>query len=119
MKCFTLPGRVESLNKLLTSHWSKRYASNNAWFAKVIAIAGARYERPKVRQDVTLTVYLNRELDRDNLIGGCKGLIDSLTKAGYLKDDKPEWCVVTYNSEPCKKGQERVEVKIRDESESE
>lgn len=39
------------------------------------------------------------ELDHDNLVGGCKPLVDALVKVGLLADDRPGLVTVTYEQE--------------------
>ena len=46
----------------------------------------AEGNHPK-RSVVRITSIRNRLLDPDNLVGGCKYIIDSLTKAKIIKDD--------------------------------
>lgn len=52
------------------------------------------------------------ELDHDNLVGGCKPLVDALVKVGLIEDDTPGLVTVTYEQERgtgC-----RVEVRVAD-----
>ena len=37
-----------------------------------------------------------REFDRDNLVGGCKVVVDALVRAGLLVGDSEEWAEVHY-----------------------
>jgi hypothetical protein len=37
-----------------------------------------------------------RALDYDNLVGGCKPLVDALCRAGLLWDDAPKHCQIQY-----------------------
>ena len=39
------------------------------------------------------------ELDHDNLVGGCKPLVDALVKVGLIADDRREFVAVTYEQE--------------------
>jgi Holliday junction resolvase RusA-like endonuclease len=39
------------------------------------------------------------ELDHDNLVGGCKPLVDALVKVGLIADDRPGLVTVTYEQE--------------------
>ncbi len=115
IKTFDLIGRSPSLNQLLTMHWSKRLKHNRQWFHAVIATAG--FKKPPEERFIllTLTSYRLKLLDLDNLIGGLKGCVDSIVRAGLMKDDSPEHCTINYHQEKCKKGQERVHVQIQDD----
>jgi hypothetical protein len=51
--------------------------------------------------------------DADNLAGGCKNLLDGLSKAGLIPDDSPEYVSVTYEQEKVRtKLDERIEIFI-------
>ena len=39
--------------------------------------------------------YRKKLLDKDNLYGGCKGLIDALISEGFIFDDSPEYIDLT------------------------
>ena len=45
-----------------------------------------------------------RLMDRDNMIGGCKPLMDVLSAEGYIYDDKPKNVFVKYNQIKVEKG---------------
>ncbi len=113
-KSFTIPGKILSLNRLFSLHWSKRSKHNKEWFRKVVAIAGI-YKGLPLRAVLSLRVHLNRRLDTDNMIGGCKALKDAIVSAGWMRDDSDKWCEVVYFQVKCPKGQERVDVYVQDE----
>lgn len=46
---------------------------------------------------VRITVVRNRELDFDNLVAGCKPVVDAMTNDGFLKDDSPAWARIEYS----------------------
>jgi len=45
---------------------------------------------------VTIHVYRRKDLDYDNLVGGCKPVLDALVNVRYLRDDSPQHITVTY-----------------------
>ena len=45
-----------------------------------------------------------RRYDRGNLVGGCKPLLDAMTEAGLLVDDKEKWLEDHYEQRPAYKG---------------
>lgn len=58
------------------------------------------------KRTVRITSYRARLLtDHANLVGGCKGLIDGLVRAGLLVDDADAWMSAAYcqelRSHPC------------------
>lgn len=65
-----------------------------AWLALRSPATGARNVRILRRHRRTCD-----ELDHDNLVGGCKPLVDALVKVGLLADDRPGLATVTYDQE--------------------
>lgn len=54
--------------------------------------------------------YRTRKLDRDNLVGGCKPVCDSLRVNGYIRDDDSDSFEAFYMQRPCLEADERVEI---------
>ena len=44
------------------------------------------------RRRVQIVCYRGRELDADNIMGGCKPIVDELVAVGLLRDDGPRFC---------------------------
>lgn len=40
-----------------------------------------------------------RPFDVDNLIGGCKQVVDGMVRAGLLRDDSKQWAEIEYDQE--------------------
>lgn len=58
--------------------------------------------RPEERRRITLTRLYSgrqRELDRDNLVGGLKAVVDALRRADLILDDTRRWAQVHYLQE--------------------
>ena len=53
-----------------------------------------------------------RALDRDNLIIGCKPLIDVIVRAGWVFDDKPKYLEVVYKQVKNPNGLNEIEIKL-------
>lgn len=94
------PKKIESLNRILKMpSWArKRY---NVDWRQEIYIEYLRKYRSKPKQAkekryVQITSLRTRKLDMDNLIGGCKGLVDALKKHDLIVDDSPKWIEVEY-----------------------
>jgi hypothetical protein len=68
--------------------------------------------RPHQHRRVTITRHGVKLLDYDNLVGGCKPLVDALNRAGLLWDDSPRYCDVTYRQEKTSAGQARTVVVV-------
>lgn len=85
-----IPKKVESLNKLLKMHWAQRKRHNGDWQAWV------KIKTPKSKPKWTGLVGVGirslraRLLDKDNLFGGCKPVVDALKKNGLIRDDTPK-----------------------------
>lgn len=52
--------------------------------------------RPHHFRNVTICRHGARLLDVDNLVGGCKPLIDALRRSGLIWDDSPKYLKVVY-----------------------
>ena len=48
------------------------------------------FGQPMTNASLTIERLGIRELDRDNLVGGMKPIIDNLVKLGFLVDDTPD-----------------------------
>ena len=89
----TLPIKVESRNKLDKQHWavkrkSKQYYAlfiRNQMRLKQIKVA------EKKKYKLVILSYRKKKLDFDNLVGGCKQLIDALVDEGFIYDDSPDY----------------------------
>ena len=89
----TLPIKVESRNKLDRQHWAvKRKAKqtyqlfirNQMRLQKIKAAKQKKYK-------LVILSYRKKKLDYDNLVGGCKHLIDALIEEGFIFDDNPDY----------------------------
>lgn len=66
--------------------------------------------RATAKRYVRITRRSVGTLDRDNLIAGCKCLVDSLTLCGAIKDDSERWVEVEYVQAPAARMGMLVEV---------
>jgi Holliday junction resolvase RusA-like endonuclease len=90
----TLPMETQSGNTYLRQHWSKRDADKHMWDAYVLLAVGksetmAKYQATGPRA-LTIVRYGKRRCDIDNVVSGCKGLIDAIREHGLLLDDDPD-----------------------------
>ena len=88
------------------TNWNKRYQRE---------LRGYQYQAPKKRCRMALTITRHgpRFLDRDNMIGGCKSLIDAIRKVGLIVDDSPKWLDVTFLQEKCAGTNKKTTVVVR------
>lgn len=94
-----VPIKVESANRFIFGNpWKyRRYA--NRWKHVMGLLIGQASSRAGRRGVVVIRSLRARELDTDNLAGGCKPILDWMVSAGWLADDSPGWCVATYEQE--------------------
>lgn len=92
-----IPMPTPSLNKLRKMHFHavKRLRDQYTVLLRAATNAFNRAGPHQFRQ-VTIERHGARLLDYDNLVGGCKPLIDALCRSGLLWDDSPRHCQVTY-----------------------
>ena len=91
IKMISVPLKIESLNKTLRQHWSKRAKEKKLWFDHIRAACNWKPPQAKGKMRVIVTSYRKRLLDTDNLVGGAKGLRDSMKDLGMVMDDSPKW----------------------------
>ena len=109
-----LPTAPPSLNQWQRMHWAKRSRTDGRILAEVssalcqrvapksVLRVSARYMREtgalislaaefraKGHRRVKITRRGSRTLDHDNLVGGCKPLVDALVKVGLIENDTP------------------------------
>lgn len=88
----TIYADVPSLNKLLRMHWAKRRRLCDDVQAEITAMHGLPLpSRRRVAKSVRIMSYRKRLLDKDNLTGGAKPIVDALKLCGFIWDDSPEW----------------------------
>lgn len=68
--------------------------------------------RPYQNRRVTIERRGVRLLDYDNLVGGCKPLVDALCRSGLLWNDSPKYCQITYRQTKVTAAQTRTIVNV-------
>lgn len=93
-----LDKRIESANNRTVNAGATRWRyakQRDEWTSWIRARArGILDARPSEKRRVTITRrYAGRcrLLDKDNLVGGCKALVDAMVHEGVVHDDKPQW----------------------------
>jgi len=93
-----LPLQIQSANKILRQHWAVRSRAKKEYALfvrnqmKIKGIVKAECKKYKL----TIISYRKRKLDFDNLVLGCKGLIDAMIDENLIYDDSPDYIDVTY-----------------------
>lgn len=84
----------------------------NPW-GTLVSVRKGEKEGPE-RIGVEITRYACRQLDYDNLVGGCKPLIDQLRYGGIIPDDREKDIKLTVEQfQVAKKKQEGTRVVVR------
>ena len=86
----TLPVKIKSRNEIDKFHWSKK-SSLKKEYALLIRNQMRLNKIKQLSKPTTAILYIlslrKRKLDHDNLVGGCKQLIDALCDEGFVWDD--------------------------------
>ena len=81
----------------------------DSWQRTIWALA-KRQPAMEVKAAVKLHVEHGRLYDEDNLIAGCKPILDSLKRLSLIRDDSPEFLELTVTQEKSRERQTIIEV---------
>lgn len=84
-----IPIATPSLNELLGMHFGARLRLSKKIHI-MVALCGHGIPKATSKRHLTIERHGKRQLDKDNLYGGAKLLIDVLKKRGMITDDSPE-----------------------------
>lgn len=105
-----------NVNRLRILHWATRAKWTKAWREQT---AWALLQKKKEWQGFTgrinlvITNFTISTMDRDNLYGSAKPIIDALRDVGLIKDDTEEYLNLEVKQEVVeKKERQRVEMEI-------
>ena len=89
MWTFTLPCPTPSLNEIQSQHWTFKVEAKKAlgWRLASSLNKIKRIPNAKGKRRLTIIRHGKGRLDRDNLVGGCKWLVDAIKDRGLLLDD--------------------------------
>lgn len=82
---------ILSRNAIDKLHWSTRAKHRKEWEEAIWAECNGRPPKTTRKIQLIITSIRSRLLDKDNLWGGCKQLIDSMVRLGIIKDDSENW----------------------------
>jgi len=91
---FTIPIPTPSLNEIQGHHWAWA-ATNKETLGWYLAAALNRIQpipRAKGKRTLAICRHGKGSLDRDNLVGGCKWLVDAIKQRGLILDDCDASC---------------------------
>lgn len=89
--------QIPGQNKRERWHWASQRREVRAWQIQFNAFVN---KPATTKRAVNIISYRRQRFhDEANLIGGCKGLIDGMVRAGLLVDDSQKWATFTYRQE--------------------
>lgn len=99
-----LKKKLLSLNEVGTNAkppGGRKYRTERTWYTKKLAAWTECLPATGFRQVTITRQYClpDREYDYDNLVGGCKPIVDAMRKTGLLVNDKRKDVVVRYMQE--------------------
>lgn len=91
MITLTIPFAFPSNNRMLRMHWAMRRKLKGdwQWLVKAEALRLPAPIRVLPRAKLIIERFGPKMLDYDNLVGGAKGIVDSLVSEGFFVDDSP------------------------------
>lgn len=96
-----LPESTPTNNALLRQHWTKYRQIRKHWSMLVMMAKSHARIHLRTTQPVSVTIirYGKQPLDPDNLVGGCKVLIDALKDHGLIADDSPQYLTLAVSQQ--------------------
>lgn len=101
-------------------HWAEKHRWTDAWKEEVYyswreheLYQEMKDELPMKKPIVFITYYTCHPMDRDNLYGSAKPVIDGLTEAGIIRDDtEDDITLKVIQKRISTKKEQRVEIKV-------
>lgn len=116
LSCELLSGNKTGSNGKGASGWKYRKAADK--YSRAVNLSEPLpLAAPGSRRRVTITrLYRTgrRKFDKDNLVWGCKPLVDVLKKRGYIFDDNPKHVEVVYLQKPGGTNFDRIEILVEE-----
>ena len=97
----TLPNKVESRNVLDKKHWAVKRECKGIWCLFIrnqMKLKKIREAEVGEKFKLTIISYRKRKLDWDNLVGGCKQLLDACSDEKLIWDDAPKYLDLKVNN---------------------
>ncbi len=94
-----IPYNIPSQNTRDSMHWRARHRDTKTC-EMLVRLAAANVPRATGPRSVVVTSYRKQRCaDHSNLVGGAKGMVDSLVRAGLLVDDRDQLARIAYEQE--------------------
>lgn len=107
--------RIQSQNTFHGAHWRLKDSDRKNWIIRLLCAIGPRYKPGTMQVKMKIVSYRNKLiLDKANLIGGAKGLVDAIVNVGLLYDDSDKYADITYKQYQVPRAEERTEIIIED-----
>ena len=115
-----IPVVPKSLNQLLRSHWSYKGKLKREY--QLLVVNQMRLNKIRKTEigeawNVTIYSYRTKLLDMDNLVGGCKPILDALSMESFIWDDSDAYLLCRYFQKTAPKGRRYTEI-IREKIET-
>ena len=94
-----IPITIKSLNKLLREHWSVKGKLKRDYQLLVVnqmRLNKIRNSEVGEKWIIHIRSIRKRKLDHDNLVGGCKVLLDALCEEKFIWDDDEKHLISHY-----------------------
>ena len=93
-----ITGLLPSQNVRERSHWATRRRQEKRWDRAIRWQTGIEDGTTSRRRRVRIISFRRQRItDSANLVGGAKGLVDCLVRAGLLVDDSDRWASISYD----------------------
>lgn len=90
---------IKSRNQFHGRHWSVKHKDSREWEWSLREAYRKPLPEATGRVALKITSVRHRYLDYDNLVGGCKGLVDALKRMGAIIDDSPKHVEMSFAQE--------------------
>ncbi len=106
----TVPKRVESGNNWQWRPWYVYDRYKKSWFEFLRLLIRVAEGVPGGKRKVVIIAKRKKLLDKDNLIAGCKPILDFLKRWFWIRDDSSMWVETDYRQELSEKEETVIEV---------
>ena len=91
--------KIKSNNILLRSHWNIKRIDKKEFSLLIrsqMRLKIIEFIEPRKKCSILVISYRKRLLDYDNLVGGCKQLVDAMIEECLIHDDSPDFLDIKY-----------------------
>jgi len=104
---------IKSRNSLDKAHWSVRHHYTLKWESLIYYAFKCRPPKAKGKVMVKIKSFRTGTLDHDNLVGGCKGILDAMKRLGLIIDDTPDLVHVDYEQKRVKREERKTVIELK------